>query len=296
MGAKRKRQKGLSILELIISLIISIPIVILIQEQIMGVVNAFINRNILISFKNSVNDVSRLYPVNGVCNNNETYKLIQASDEKNSLYKVEYNYFKFYMKDSCEGTYFLGLFFVPKTMADLNVLASDVLGTGGGYLLGGDIVSFHHSFKDISANDFDVKSGSVFAYLVFRKRNDEFMLTPQDIYWGGEEYKAKDEVTYNICPLSKTRDNDIITLTWNSDNYRNIHVNLIVQNKYSEPTKIKLPDPLFHEIYYVSIEEVLRLGGQDGVFGFEVSDSAFADKNIAIFPQKFCYCCSKYGV
>lgn len=297
------KQQGVSLIEVIIALTLTIPFIIFLQNHIISIVDLHIQKNILNSLKMATTDVSNAYLDNGECSTDNEYKLIDRLPNSISSFELKYINFSFFIKYNCPYFSVLGLYTPPKSIHISNATAYDILGANGGYLSGENIVPFTHSFKSIPVKDIQNKKGPFFAYLtIAEKLNANEEEIKGDVYFNGTNYHA-DEI-YDICFDRSV--NNYMTLIWKSDkNYepQEGRFNLLLKFENEEnPLIINESNLLLNGIYYAPVSDFFKYstdtkkGLQAGdVFGLELQLLSKQKKIKISFPQ-FRFCQNKYGV
>ncbi|ELD0488110.1 hypothetical protein QUQ58_004720 [Escherichia coli] len=298
-----KKQMGLSLIELMIALTLTIPFIIFMQNQIMDIIDLYVQKNILNSLKMATTALSNAYSDNGECSTDNEYKLIDRLPNSISSFEAKHINFSFFIKYSCPYFSVLGVYTPPKSIHISNETAYDILGANGGYLSGENIVSFTHSFKSIPVKDIQNKKGPFFAYLILAEKlnaNEEEI--KGDVYFNGTNYHA--DGIYDICFDRSV--NNYMTLTWKpGKNYepQEGRFNLLLKFENEEnPLIINESNLLLNGIYYAPVSDFFKYSTdtkkelQAGdVFGLELQLLSKPKKIKISFPQ-FRFCQNKYGV
>lgn len=264
-------QRGISLIEFTLTILISIPCIIFVQNRVVNIFDDVIAKNMIYSFYSVANYIGEK-----VQNRESSYELSSEnytrvptkellSDKYFSFYLSD-NLVRFYIRpeqnkfsDIVNGYYILGVLSPPDNLTLSKSLVYDILGSTAGYINGENIISITNSFSAINlSSNSTLKSfpkNSVFYFNYFPKNRYEQVFKPHinadAIVLNGKSLAEHDGIIdYTHCDINCM--NRSILLTWREQGFGKIKIQLEVNNSIDIPP-IDLPPPTSPGVYYISL-------------------------------------------
>ncbi|EBG0215068.1 hypothetical protein H9V85_004038 [Salmonella enterica subsp. enterica serovar Louisiana] len=272
-------QRGISLIEFTLTMLISIPCVIFVQNEVIKIFDDVIANNMVNSFYEIANYIGEdvqngnfpFYLQSGVYNQislkqilSNEYFTIALSDKKVQFYiKPERNAYT----GNINGYYVLGILLPPSNLKISRLITYDILGSTAGYIDKNNIVSVNGSFGNISMssdpalNPVPKTATSVvyYGYFPVKKNNQTVIephLNPGSVILNGQDLSLEDgHIDLSHCDL--TCMNETVLLTWIEQGYRNLEIQLVVGDGSLGSAQLELPAPILPGVYYLSLAIIL---------------------------------------
>ncbi|EBR4274551.1 hypothetical protein HG772_003902 [Salmonella enterica] len=270
-------QRGVSFIELILTVIISLPCIIFVQDQIISVFNNVIARNVLASYKEIALYIEGS-PLWTTFTKSDYYvKLDTSNILSNKFFDINLldNRVQFYTKsdgilhpDGVRGYYIIGILSQPETLKISPVSIYNALGSNAGYIENGYIHSVSGSFKPVNINsdpalrNIDTKKTNIIFYDFFFKKIE----TSEDYFLKADSISMEDqpdnEIRISFCNSSCLNGKIFFSWLFYGMNDLSIFIDKINDMSISQPIKLATP-PLagFYEISVSQLLSALRASG-----------------------------------
>ncbi len=259
-------------------MLISIPCIIFVQNEVIKIFDDVIAKNMVNSFYEIANYIGEdvqngllFYLQSGVYYRislkqilSNEYFNIALSDKKIQFYiKPERSSYT----GKINGYYVLGILQPPSNLKISRLITYDVLGSTAGYIDKNNIVSVNGSFGNISIssdpalNPVPKTATSVvyYGYFPVKKTNQTVIephLNPGSVILNGQDLRLDDgHIDLSHCDL--TCMNETVMLTWIEQRYRNLGIQLEVGDGSLGAAQIELPAPILPGVYYLSLAIIL---------------------------------------
>ncbi|EKF0975009.1 hypothetical protein OX373_002604 [Salmonella enterica] len=273
-------QRGISFIELILTVIISLPCIVFVQNQVINVFDDVIARNILLSYKEMALYVEDSQIWTSFTKSDDYVKLDTSSVLSNKFFDIGLadEKVQFYIKsdgvlhpDGVRGYYIIGVLSQPDTLKISPVLIYDILGSNAGYIKNGYMNSVNGSFNPIKIESNPIfssinpeKTNIIFYDFFFKKIETslDFFLKADSISL--EEQSDKGSIKISACNSDCL--NGKISFTWFSYGIKDfsIYIEQINNNYISSP--IKLATPPLEGLYEMSVSQLLSVLKASGYY------------------------------
>lgn len=267
-------------------MLISIPCVIFVQNEVIKIFDDVIAKNMVDSFYEVANYIGEdvqngnypFYLQSGVYNQislkqilSNEYFTIALSDKKVHFYtKPERNAYT----GKIDGYYVLGILQPPSNLKISRLITYDILGSTAGYIDKNNIVSVNGSFGNISMSSDPVlnpvpkTATSVIYYGYFPvKKNQSVIephLNPGSVILNGQDLSLEDgNIDLSHCDL--TCMNETVLLTWIEQEYSNLGIQLEVGDGSLGAAQLELPAPILPGVYYLPLAIILEAIKRSGL-------------------------------
>lgn len=274
-------QKGISLIEFTLTILISVPCIVFVQNQVMKIFDDVIAQNIVDSF----------YEISGYIGGElqdgdfpfrlKPYGYTQISTEEvlsNKYFSISLSAEKvhFYIKawhnshtGKINGYFLLGVLQPLGKLHISRLITYNILGSSAGYFNKNNITSINSSFADINLEEDpvlkmiprNVSSIVYYGYFPVNKNSHSTMVAPHlnvgPVILGGKDLSFSEEnIDLSHCDLKCM--NETLQLSWIEQGYKNLVINLIVDDGIIHFTSLELTVPVLPGVYYQSLGNIIN--------------------------------------
>ena len=285
-------QKGLSLIEFALTILISVPCIVFVQNQVMKIFDDVIANNMVYSFYEISSYIGSELQHGDFPFRLTPYGYTQISTEEilsNQYFSISLSAEKvhFYIKawhssytGKVDGYFVLGVLQPPEKLHISRLIAYNILGSSAGYFNNNIIISINNSFADIHLEEDpvlkriprNVTSIVYYGYFPANKNNHSTIIVPHlnagsVILDGKELIFSEGNIDLSHCDLKCM--NEMVQLSWIEQGYRNLGINLIVDDGMNS-SSLELAVPVLPGVYYLSVGNIINKMKSAGLISTKV--------------------------